>query len=208
MRPVVRNKTSLARWQRDLGVYLQVLPSLDLKRRQLIGMLADERRALRADEQRLDEALQQAAQRLPMLAHWPVREPAADPLLRAVGWPADDDPAERWLGVSLPAVDAPARVPAGMAAQDGTPVWFEIAVQALGPLAALRDRVARRRERARRLADAVRLAQQRVNLFEQRLVPQAEAEVRAIRIALADVERAAIVRAKGVLARRERAAGG
>jgi V/A-type H+/Na+-transporting ATPase subunit D len=206
--PVVRNKTSLARWQRDLGVYRQVLPSLDLKRRQLIGMLADERRALRDDEARLEQALEQAARRLPMLAHWPARAADTDPLTRTVGWPAGAEAPQRWLGVAMPALEPPPRRPAAAVDHAATPVWFELAVQALGHLAALRDRVARRRERLQRLAEAVRRAQQRVNLFEQRLVPQAEAEVRAIRIALADLERAAIVRSKGVLARRERAAGG
>jgi V/A-type H+-transporting ATPase subunit D len=54
-------------------------------------------------------------------------------------------------------------------------------------------------QRAQRMAAieaALRQTVQRVNLFEQVLVPRARAEIRAIQVYLADAERTAIVRAK------------
>ena len=62
-------------------------------------------------------------------------------------------------------------------------------------------------ERVRRLDAAFRKVVQRVNLFQKVLVPEARAEIQRIRIVLADVERAAVVRSKIFKARHARAGG-
>ena len=52
------------------------------------------------------------------------------------------------------------------------------------------------------LDEAVRTITQRVNLFDKVLIPRAQANIKRIRIFLADGERAAVVRAKIAKAKR------
>jgi V/A-type H+-transporting ATPase subunit D len=112
------------------------------------------------------------------------------------------------MGLSLPAVPLGNGGPSGGEGTGlwSTPAWHEIALEALDALLALRLEIALRRRRAALIDTAVRRTLQRVNLFERRLIPQAQQAVREIRVYLGDQERAAIVRAKNARARLHRAA--
>lgn len=189
------NKSVLARRRRELEVYGRVLPSLDLKRRQLAAMLLSERQALAEARAALTAALESAARRLPMLAggHDLLRQHFQSPLLDVAGQ-AD----ERLLGLALPPLPAP-DMPRWQALDHGllgTPAWLDLAGQALNELATLALQILARQGRISRLETAVRRTLQRVNLFEKVLIPKARADIHTIRIFLADAERAAIVRAK------------
>ena len=52
------------------------------------------------------------------------------------------------------------------------------------------------RERIKKLIEAEAVISRRVNLFEKVLIPRAEKNIKKIRMALADAERDAVVRAK------------
>ena len=76
------------------------------------------------------------------------------------------------------------------------PHWVDAAVEQLQVL--IRMDVALRilQEKKVRLERAVKRAVQRVNLLDKLLIPRAQADIKAIGVALADAERAAVVRSK------------
>ena len=61
-------------------------------------------------------------------------------------------------------------------------------------------------ERVARLGQAVRRTTQRVNLFDKVLIPTAQGNIKRIQVAMADAERAAVVRSKISKGKREQAA--
>lgn len=187
----MQTKSRLAQRRRELAVYSRVLPSLDLKRRQLAALVLAERHARAAAAARTAAALDRDAARLPMLAAAGV--PAA--AWAALTQPIPDPPAmQQVLGVALPRPDPPHWRPAPLGL--ALPPWADEVAAAVRAQVALRREVACRDQRVRCLAAAHRRTVQRVNLFERVLVPRALAEIRAIAVRLADLERTAIVRAK------------
>lgn len=193
------NKSVLAQRRQALQTYARVLPSLDLKRRQLAAMLATERHALAQAQQALSTQLDETARRLPMLASgsaWlEALAPSNSPFAQTSPPTA---PEERQMGVHLPRVP-PRQPPCWQAPAYSlvtTPPWLDEAALALGQLATLQAQIDAHLERIERLQAAVKRTLQRVNLFEKVLIPQAQADIQRIRIYLADAERAAIVRAK------------
>jgi V/A-type H+-transporting ATPase subunit D len=101
---------------------------------------------------------------------------------------------QRILGVALPQLEATRWRPAPLGI--ALPPWADEVAQALREQHDGQRELGRRDERIRRLDAAHRRTMQRVNLFERVLVPRARAEIRSIVVRLADLERAAIVRAK------------
>ncbi len=102
---------------------------------------------------------------------------------------------ENRLGVRLPVLEEVAFAERGYGLL-ARPHWVDAVVAKLKRAAELRLRIEVQRERVRRLEFAVRRTTQRVNLFEKVLIPTAQRHIRRIEIALADAERAAVVRSK------------
>ena len=88
-----------------------------------------------------------------------------------------------------------------------TPPFLDEALDALERLAELRAEHAVLEERERRLAAELRTTIQRVNLFEKVKIPEAERNLRSIRIALGDRQAADVVRGKMAKARARARAG-
>ena len=86
------------------------------------------------------------------------------------------------------------------------PFWVDALAVAVQKAVSLRLAQQVRKERVRRLEEAVRRTTQRVNLFEKVLIPTARENIRRITVFLADAERAAVVRSK--IAKARHAAGG
>ncbi len=185
----VLSKGMLAQRRRALEVYARVLPSLDLKRRHLAVLAADERRRRAGAAAREAATLRDAAARLPMLAAEDV------PLDRLCVLQAMPPAYEREMGVSLPEIVAPRWRPAPLGLLT-LPPWSDAAAAALREVVALRLEVDVRERRVAALQAALQRTMQRVNLFERVLVPRARAEIRSIQVQLADLERTALVRAK------------
>jgi V/A-type H+-transporting ATPase subunit D len=182
------NKGALARCRHELDSYARVLPSLDLKRRQLAMMLAAERRLLDEAATRLESVLTHHATRLPMLA--------LDELPFDGIWHAELEHAEeRLLGLRMPALVTPSW---GLPHQNltGLPAWSDEVADAVRELVGLQVEKGLRSKRVQVLEAGVRHALQKVNLFERVLIPRARDRIRAIRVFLADGERTAIVQAK------------
>lgn len=189
MSRVPANKATLAQQQRLLETYREFLPSLDLKRRQLLARRAEERRALEAVEARLAGFAEALGTRLPMLANESVD------LDGLVVLEAVERSEENLLGVHLPVLGA-VTLRTAPYARLGRPHWVDAVAAALGERIRLDLECELRRERVRRLSEALAELTQRVNLFEKVLIPRALATIRRVELALADAARFATVRAK------------
>ncbi|MGB7933008.1 MAG: V-type ATP synthase subunit D [Gammaproteobacteria bacterium] len=191
------NKSSLSKLTRQLGTFERFLPSLDLKRKQL---MAERARALAAQQQTgqvMATLRESIAGRLPMLANREI-ELADLVLLKAVRLGE-----ENVVGTRLPVLDG-VEVQRRAYSYLGMPQWVDRLSDELTHMLELHVRLKVERRRAALLEEAVRKVTQRVNLFEKVLIPRTKEHIRKIRIYLSDAERAAVVRSK--IAKRKRAA--
>lgn len=183
------NKAELQRQRRSLSDYRQFLPSLDLKRRQLLAERAEAREAHAQAIDARRQVVQDVGAALPMLADDRV---GLDGLVRVSSVSVRD---ENLLGVHLPVLES-VEIEVTPFSRLGRPHWVDPLVDRLHDALRLGYEVEVAAERLRRLERAVVTITQRVNLFEKVLIPQAVAHVRRIQLHLSDAERAAVVRAK------------
>ena len=193
------SKSELSRQTRQLKTYERFLPSLDLKRKQLMAERVRARSRLVDTEQRIVELKQRVRERLPMLCN---REVDLTGLVRLQ---QVDLAQENLVGVLLPVVrKVHLKVREyGLLAK---PHWVDNVVEELSESLRLRIQRDVERRRVALLEEAVRKVTQRVNLFDKVLIPRTRQQIRKIRIHLADAERAAVVRSK--IAKAKRAKGG
>ncbi len=190
------NKSSLARETASLKAYERFLPSLDLKRRQLMAERAKAARTLAATNAAIEETVRGIGARAPMLANEDV---AIDDLVRVV---RTDYGEENVVGVKLPTLrgaDVEVR-PYGRLAK---PHWVDLVATRLQEALTLHLRKAVEVERMALLNEAVKTVSQRVNLFEKVLIPRAKTNIKRIKIYLSDEQVSAVVRSK--LAKRKNA---
>jgi V/A-type H+-transporting ATPase subunit D len=193
------NKASLSQQMRQLRTFERYLPSLDLKRRQLMAERRREQAAMDRTLQQTQELRTAVAAQLPMLAN---REIELSSLVRVSAVSLGE---ENVVGTRLPRledVDVQVHEYGYMA----RPHWVDRLVEVLTRMLELRLQLAVQQRRATLLDAALRKVTQRVNLFEKVLIPRARDNIRRIRIYLGDAERAAVVRSK--IAKRKRAAEG
>ena len=191
------NKTSLTRETRQLDTYQRFLPSLDLKRRQLIAERNKARRQVAATEAEIKGLEASAGESIPMAAD---RRLDLDGLVKVDSVEMGE---ENLVGLRLPVlIDVQLRrVEYSMLAR---PHWVDALASLLEALLKLRIRLSLEQQRLEVLEAAVKKITQRVNLFDKVLIPKAQDNIRRIRIKLSDTEKAAIVNAK--IAKRKRGA--
>lgn len=199
MAKVSLSKSSLSQQTQQLKAYRQFLPSLDLKRKQLMGERARAQAEQRALDERLAAARQRVADTLPMLGN---EELDLTGLVRVEQVTLGR---ENVMGTWLPTL-AELNIAVRPYGYVCKPHWLEPLVDALTESARLRVEAMLAARRVALLEGAVRTVTQRVNLFDKVLIPQTRANIKRIRIALSDAERAAVVRSK--IAKKKRAAGG
>ncbi len=189
MSRVSYNKSALKRERNQLKLYDQYLPSLDLKRQQLLLELKKSRQALAESRDQLTELRRRAEDWLPLLA--------SDTLdvSRLVKVEKVTLAEQNLLGVRLPVLDT-----VDVAVQHfsflSKPHWVDVLVESLNEVVRLRVQIQVHEQRSRLLAAALRTVTQRVNLFEKILIPETSARIRKIRLVLADNERAGVIRSK------------
>lgn len=192
------SKSGLAEERVRLDLCKRTLPSLDLKRRQLSVELAKARRA-HADARVAVDALEtRVGEELPMLANPDIE---VSGLVKMTAFELDE---ENVVGVRLPLL---ARVECEVADYSflARPAWVDLVVDRLKEVAEERTRLLVLAERVRILELHERRTTQRVNLFEQILIPTAKRNIQRIQIFLGDAERAAVVRSKLAKAKQEKA---
>lgn len=188
------SKSALQQEHIKLKLYVKLLPSLELKRRQLTLELGKARReyaAARAEVERLEARV---GAELPMLANTEIE------LRGLVKMTAFDLERENVVGVRLPVLK---KVECQVAEYSplAKPVWVDALAERLGDAAEARTRIQVAAERVRILSRAERRITQRVNLFEKILIPKTRSNIERIQIWLGDMGRAAVVQAKLAKAR-------
>lgn len=190
------NKSSLAREQAQLKRFERFLPSLDLKRQQLMA----ERVKARHDVQRLQDEVsvlaRQVGEKLPMLAQQGVD---LDGLVELKEYKVKE---VNVVGVKMPDLDRIEVIVRPYSAL-AKPHWVDTVAQLLHDMIEARLRVKVAEERVRIFDDAVATITQRVNLFEKVLIPRARANIKKIRIYLSDEQMQSVVRSK--ISKRKRA---
>jgi V/A-type H+-transporting ATPase subunit D len=183
------NKASLQRQSRQLEIFRRFLPSLDLKRRQLLAERAKAARQLAESRHALAALFARVAETLPMASTTGV---PLEGLARISGIILGE---ENVLGSRLPVLES-VQIQNDPYPLTGRPHWVDPLVSRLNEALELRVRLQVEERRLELLSRAVRKITQRVNLFDKVLIPRTSASIKRIRIHLADGERAAVVRAK------------
>ncbi len=183
------SKSALAQQRGQLALYKRLLPSLDLKRRQLTVEVEKARTEVAAARQAADELEARIGAELPMLAESDLDFTGLVKMTDAV---VEE---ENVVGVRLPALKYVNCEVADYSLL-AKPVWVDALVQRLRDAAEQRARVSVAEKRIAILEQAVRRVTQRVNLFDRILIPTAKEHIKRIQIYLGDLERDAVVRSK------------
>jgi V/A-type H+-transporting ATPase subunit D len=189
MARVKLSKSALQQQRNQLRLYTKLLPSLDLKRRQL---LLEHKKAQAEFEQAksaVEELESQIGAELPMLAG---TELDLKSLVRLKGGRVTT---QNVAGIKVPAledIDCEVR-PYSLL---GRPAWVDHLAARLVDATRLRVKVQVMGDRSRILGQAVRRITQRVNLFERILIPSVKQNIKRIQIFLGDLDREAVVRSK------------
>lgn len=189
MAKVRLSKTAMAKERQQLKLYQRLLPSLDLKRRQLTIECEKARAAQREAQAAAEQAEQDFGRKLPMVAN-----PNID-LRGLVTVREVQMGVENVVGVKLPVL---VRVNYDVAEYSfiSTPAWVDELITRLQEVIDLRLNVAVAARRVARLDHAVRRVTQRVNLFDRILIPGAKRNIKKIQVFLGDLERDAVIRSK------------
>jgi len=183
------SKAALHKEGAQLKLYKQYLPSLDLKRQQLVVERTKAMAQLTDTQQKIDRCYALVEEQLPMLSseHIDLKELVT---IKQV-----DISEENVVGVKLPYVK---RVDVQLKPYSllSKPHWVDLLVIQLKEMMELQIRLQVDQKRVEILQQAVKKVTQRVNLFDKVLIPKAQENIRKIRIFLSDTERAAVVRAK------------
>ena len=183
------SKHALQKERENLRLYGRLLPSLDLKRRQLTMEFEKARRASARAQEEVDRIEARIGSELPMLAN---TEIGLTGLVTIKNLHLDQ---ENVVGVKLPVLRKMEFEVAPYSLLT-RPAWVDVVVVRLKEAIERRIQVTVAVERARVLDKAVRRTTQRVNLFERILIPSAKKNIKRIQIFLGDVERDAVVRSK------------
>ncbi len=188
-------KASLTKQKKQLKTFEKVLPSLDLKRRQLSAehnkakkLLAQTQRQLTAIETEMEEEL-------PMLSNQLVD------LTDIVQVTEVELVEENVMGTWLPKIKQ-IQIQVRNYALLGKPFWVDRLVELLKVALETQVAIQVAQQRVKLLNQAERIATQRFNLFDKVLIPQTKANIKKIQIYLADAERAGVVNSK--LAKRKK----
>lgn len=193
---IALNKTSLKQIRDQLQMYQRFLPSLDLKRQQLIADLQKARNILKESERQIEELMSQQRELFALLGS------NQQDLSQLVTVTSVDMSEENVMGARLPVLQS-VQFQLNEYSMLAKPFWVDLLVELLQNMARLQLELDINTQRVTRLQEAVRRITQRVNLFEKVLIPQARKNIQKIQIYLADADRAAVVRSKIAKAKRK-----
>ena len=190
------NKSTLSELVKQLKTYQNFLPSLDLKRRQLLSEQEKARKELRELEGREQTLRPMIEKQIPMLGYTHVDVRGIVQVTNA------EILEENVMGIRLPKLG---RLDVKVSEYPflAKPHWVDRVVRLLHQAIEIRMQRQVMERRLELLASSAKIISQRVNLFERVLIPKTEANIQRIRVYLSDSERASIVRAKIAKAEKE-----
>jgi V/A-type H+-transporting ATPase subunit D len=183
------SKQALHHEQEQLKLYKRLLPSLDLKRRQLTMETQKALEEHTAAVAQIDALETRIGEELPMLADEGLH---LSDLVVVKGYKLGE---QNIVGVRLPVLESLDCQVAEYSPLT-TPPWLDILVQRLKDAKTCRLRAEIADRRLEILRVQLRRITQRVNLFEKILIPTAHKNIQRIRIYLGETERAAVVTSK------------
>jgi V/A-type H+-transporting ATPase subunit D len=184
------NKTTLKQQRDQAKTFKQFLPSLDLKRQQLLVALKHARNAHATVDAEIRSLAQELQSLYPLLGSTTIPNVNLSQLIRVRSVRIE---LENMVGTKLPVIreiDFQVLEYSTLA----TPFWLDHLIDALQRMLRLRLEHQVSLRRVELLEQAARRITQRVNLFEKVLIPRAQDNIRRISIFLSDQERAAVVR--------------
>ncbi len=190
------NKSSLAREAANLKTYQKFLPSLDLKRQQLMAEKAKAQSQIVLIEERVSELVRQVRRDLPMLSNEDIDLAG---LVTLVDYQLVT---ENVVGTKLPMIEN-ITIEQELYSKIAKPHWVDDVARLLHDMLELRLTMQVAKQRVYLLRIATKTITQRVNLFDKVLIPTAVANIKKIKIYLSDDQMAAVVRSK--IAKRKRA---
>lgn len=183
------NKNALREQNDRLRALLEFLPTLQLRQRQLQAALGRVRRAQQEQAAAWQRRRAEVEPWAPLLR---VLAPDAGPYARVeevVTRPEDV------AGVTVPQLQE-VRFRSGEPSLLSTPLGFDDAVAVLREAACHRAEAAVLKQQHQRLVQELARTTQRINLYDEVLVPQARRNIRRLRVYLGDQRTAAVCRAK------------
>ena len=189
------SKTQLAKEKRNLAMYRQYLPSLDLKRQQLTAERNKTQARVSEIELEIRRCIEGIGAAIPMLADKNID------LEGLVTVKAGKIGHRSVVGERLPILQE-IEVEVAPYGYMVRPHWVDLVAQRLKEVLRLQVEAQITRQQVALLDAATTTVTQRVNLFDKVLIPRTGANIRRIDIALGDLERAAVVNSK--IAKRSR----
>ena len=183
------SKSALSKEAAKLKTYKQFLPSLDLKRQELMSQRAKAKLALADTKMGIDDLSRTMAEEIPMLSNDKVD------LANLVKVKAVELAQENIMGAHLPVLQT-VNVEVRHYSLLAKPHWVDGVAEKLKGLLTLRIRIQIEQQRLELLEAAVKTITQRVNLFDKVLIPKSKTNIKKIKIHLSDSERAAVINAK------------
>ena len=186
------NKTSLKQQRDHLDLYRRFLPSLDLKRQQLLAAWREARKELEETERQYESIRKSLDRFLPLLGSSTLRTRDLSSLIHVRRLELRE---ENIVGARVPLIQQ-IEFERREYSPLTLPFWVDQMVDSLQKVAELSLQLQVQRERVERLRIASRKVTQRVNLFEKILIPSTVQNIKRIRIALSDEERSSVIRSK------------
>ena len=190
-------KASLTKQKQQLKTFEDVLPSLDLKRRQISAERAKARKRLAQTQQQLEELESVISKELLMLSNELIN------LQYLVKVTKIDLVEENVMGTWLPKVKQ-VEIEVHNYAYLGKPFWVDRLVELLQVALKAKIEIQVIQQQVKLLNQSERVITQRFNLFDKVLIPQTKANIKKIQIYLADAERAGVVNSKLAKRKKER----
>jgi V/A-type H+/Na+-transporting ATPase subunit D len=189
MAKIAFNKSSLQKIREQMKLYKGLLPSLDLKRRQLTAELAKAKVKYEKSSEAVKALMEDVGKKLPMLAN---AEIDLSGLVKVKEVKARED---NIVGVRIPVVDEVICEvqPYSMLVRRH---WVDDLVEKLKQMAMVKAQEEAAKVQVQRLEVGLRRITQKVNLFEKILIPESKQIIAKIQIFLGDTERSAVVRSK------------
>jgi V/A-type H+-transporting ATPase subunit D len=189
MAKIKLTKGELKRQRDELKQFLRYLPTLQLKKQQLQLEILQQNMAMEEKKQFLAKRRQSLEQWIALLAE-------GNTGLKKFLSPSRVSVQHKNIaGVDIPVFDAMEFIPAEYDLFLA-PLWLDGAIDALKEIVMLNKDIALRREGIEILRRELRVTTQRVNLFEKVKIPQAEENIRLIKIYIGDQMANAVGRCK------------
>jgi len=189
MAKIALNKSELHRQNSRLKTYKKFLPSLELKRKQIIAERNKAKALVEASNKEINALYRLVAEEYKGLSDTDFK---LDEYIEISDVQIAE---ENIVGVHLPKL-SDYSVSLKSYGTLGAPIWLKALFKELERLAFLSIGLLVNEKRLNILDKALQKTTQRVNLFDKVLIPETIENIRKIKIYLSDFERAAVVQAK------------